>query len=150
MRLTIFVAHHLALLSRTYSAYHPSRNKENQRWSQLGVQKAFRRLHSDAVASNRLEILNINSSLEVAAHDLFIFERIASSLPLSLVKDSARYSIMESSQADVASLRVSTFQSQIFLYVLCFDQLYAYVPLFSSKSSFLSNDVGHRDVLIGR
>ena len=30
-RLSIFVAHHLAPLARTYSAHRPSRNKENQR-----------------------------------------------------------------------------------------------------------------------
>ena len=30
-RLSIFVAHHLAPLARTYSTHHPSRTKENQR-----------------------------------------------------------------------------------------------------------------------
>ena len=108
----------------------------------IGNPKTFRRLHSDASASSRLESLNINSSLEVAARSHFVFERVASSLPLSLAQDSARRSIMESSGADAASLQVNPFHCQIFLNDLRFDQLYAFMSLFSLKSHFLSNDLG--------
>jgi hypothetical protein len=57
---------------------------------------------------------------------------------------------METSQADVTSVKVRSFQSQIFLNGLRFHQLYAYVSLFSSTSNFLSNDVGCEHILIGR
>ena len=60
---------HSLVLTRTYSSHHPSRNsnsnKESQRrGSQLGIRKPFRRLHSDASASSRLEleVLSILSS----------------------------------------------------------------------------------------
>jgi len=81
----------------------------------------------------------------VAARVFFTFERVASSsLPLGIVKDSVR-STMESSRADVTSLQIMSFQSQLFLYVLRFDHLHAFAPIFSSMSSFLSNDVGCGD-----
>ena len=57
---------------------------------------------------------------------------------------------METSQADVTSVKVRSFQSQIFLNGLRFHQLYAYASLFSSTSNFLSNDVGREHILIGR
>ena len=57
---------------------------------------------------------------------------------------------METSQADVTSVKVRSFQSQIFPSSLRFHQLYAYVSLFSSTSNFLSNDVGCEHILIGR
>ena len=116
----------------------------------IGNPKTFRRLHNDAGASSRLESLNINSSLEVAARSHFVFERVASSLPLSLVQDSARCSIMENSGADAASLQVNPFHCQIFLNDLRFDQLYAFVSLFSPKSNFSFNDVGCEIILIGK
>ena len=57
---------------------------------------------------------------------------------------------MEAWQADVTSVKVRSFQSQIFLNGLRFHQLYAYMTLFSSTSNFLSNDVGCEHILIGR
>ena len=80
----------------------------------------------------------------------FRFTRIAISPPLSVAKDRKQYSIMEQMRADDASLKVSPFHSQIFLHVLRFDQLYVFVSLFSSKSNFLSNDVGCENILTGR
>ena len=77
----------------------------------IGNPKTFRRFHNDASASDRLESLNINSSLEVGGRVFLILERVASSIPLGIVKDSVHYSIMESSRADAASLQVSSFQS---------------------------------------
>ena len=85
----------------------------------IGNPKTFRRLHSDTSASSRLESLSTFSSLE-----------------------SIRKSTIKRLQADVASLKVSSFQSRIFLSDLRFDQLYAYASLFSSMSNFLYNDVG--------
>ena len=133
---------HSLVLTRTYSAHHPSRNKENQRWNQLGIRKPFRRLHSDAGASDRLESLNIFPSLQEAARSHLLFDWVASSLYLGGLEDPAHCSIMESSRADAASLQVNPFHCQIFLNDLRFDQLYAFMSLFSLKSHFLSNDLG--------
>ncbi|MEC8582930.1 MAG: hypothetical protein VXZ18_19565, partial [Pseudomonadota bacterium] len=57
-------------------------------------------------------------------------------------EDPSRQSIMESSQADDASLKVSPFHSQIFFSGLRFHLSYAFVSLFSPKSNFSFNDVG--------
>ena len=51
------------------------------------------------------------------ARVLLILERVASSIPLGIVKDSVHYLIMESSRADTVSLQVTPFQSHFFLYV---------------------------------
>ena len=59
------------------------------------------------------------------------------------LEDPAHCSIMESSGADAASLQVNPFHCQFFLNDLRFDQLYAFVSLFSLKSNFLSNDLGY-------
>ena len=116
----------------------------------IGNPKTFRRLHNDTSASDRLESSNINSSLEVGARVFLILERVASSIPLGIVKDSVHYSIMEQTRADAASLQVSSFQSHFFLHVLRFYRLNSFMSLFSSKSNFLSNDVGCGSFLIGR
>ena len=108
----------------------------------IGNPKTFRRLHSDACASSRLESLNIFPSLQEAARSHLLFDWVASSLYLGGLEDPAHCSIMESSGADAASLQVNPFHCQNFLNDLRFDQLYAFVSLFSLKSNFLSNDVG--------
>ena len=116
----------------------------------IGNPKTFRRLHNDTSASDRLESLNIFPSLQKAARSHLLFDWVASSLYLGGLEDPSGQSIMESSQADDASLKVTPFQSQIFLIRLRFHQLYAYMTLFSSTSNFLSNDVGCGNILIGR
>ena len=127
----------------------PRRISDEINWESENLPQ-FRRLHSNASASDRLESLNINSSLEVGGRIFLILERVASSIPLGIVKDSVHYSIMESSRADAASLQVSSFQSHFFLHVLRFYRLNSFMSLFSSKSNFLSNDVGCGSFLIGR
>ena len=117
----------------------------------IGNPKTVRRLHNDTSASDRLESLNtiIHSRGTVDRWSIIFFIEQLPPFP-SANWNLAHQSTMETSQADVTSVKVRSFQSQIFLSGLRFHQLYAYMTLFSSTSNFLSNDVGCENILIGQ